>query len=122
MCPIVPTFTCGFDRSNFSFAMSRSAPQLMLLVKIHRKIWLHNRVLILANLHPPHHARHPRKTVPEFARSLRPLHRFAKFLLEIPSVAVKPEFAHVPPFLDYRLTLPVAFEITSSETAAGVCA
>src|SRR6185437_6338224 len=22
MCPIVPTFTCGFDRSNFSFAMS----------------------------------------------------------------------------------------------------
>ena len=21
MCPIVPTFTCGFDRSNFSFAM-----------------------------------------------------------------------------------------------------
>src|SRR4051812_33919572 len=22
MCPIVPTFTCGFDRSNFSFAIS----------------------------------------------------------------------------------------------------
>ena len=21
MCPIVPMFTCGFDRSNFSFAM-----------------------------------------------------------------------------------------------------
>jgi hypothetical protein len=21
MCPIVPTFTCGFVRSNFSFAM-----------------------------------------------------------------------------------------------------
>jgi hypothetical protein len=21
MCPIVPTFTCGFDRSNFSFAI-----------------------------------------------------------------------------------------------------
>ncbi len=25
MCPIVPTFTCGLDRSNFSFAISRSA-------------------------------------------------------------------------------------------------
>jgi len=22
MCPIVPTFTCGFDRSNFSFAIA----------------------------------------------------------------------------------------------------
>jgi hypothetical protein len=22
MCPIVPTFTCGFERSNFSFAIS----------------------------------------------------------------------------------------------------
>ena len=22
-CPIVPTFTCGFVRSNFAFAMSR---------------------------------------------------------------------------------------------------
>jgi hypothetical protein len=21
MCPIVPTFTCGFERSNFSFAI-----------------------------------------------------------------------------------------------------
>jgi hypothetical protein len=25
MCPIVPTFTCGFDLSNFSFAIA-SAP------------------------------------------------------------------------------------------------
>ncbi len=24
-CPIVPTFTCGFFRSNFSFAMSSSS-------------------------------------------------------------------------------------------------
>jgi hypothetical protein len=22
MCPIVPTFTCGFERSNFSFAIT----------------------------------------------------------------------------------------------------
>src|SRR5690348_8872299 len=27
MCPIVPMFTCGLLRSNFSFAMSSSAPQ-----------------------------------------------------------------------------------------------
>src|SRR5438552_4085338 len=29
MCPIVPTFTCGFDRSNFSFAIF--SPQLLLV-------------------------------------------------------------------------------------------
>src|SRR5215469_10428181 len=27
MCPIVPMFTCGLLRSNFSFAISSSAPQ-----------------------------------------------------------------------------------------------
>src|ERR1700728_2402656 len=26
MCPIVPTFTCGLDRSNFSFAMAFPPP------------------------------------------------------------------------------------------------
>jgi hypothetical protein len=26
MCPIVPMFTCGFVRSNFSFAIASSAP------------------------------------------------------------------------------------------------
>src|ERR1700693_585847 len=31
MCPIVPTFTCGLLRSNFSFAMSASAPQRVLV-------------------------------------------------------------------------------------------
>src|ERR1700761_4624535 len=27
MCPIVPTFTCGFERSNFSFAISSLSSQ-----------------------------------------------------------------------------------------------
>ena len=27
-CPIVPTFTCGFDRSNFSLAMLTLPPLL----------------------------------------------------------------------------------------------
>src|SRR5260370_40285610 len=31
MCPIVPMFTCGLLRSNFSFAISPSAPQ----IKVH---------------------------------------------------------------------------------------
>src|SRR5260370_15496743 len=34
MCPIVPMFTCGLLRSNFSFAISSSAPQ----IKIHSNL------------------------------------------------------------------------------------
>src|ERR1700722_20886067 len=28
MCPIVPMFTCGFDRSNFSLPMTLSSPRV----------------------------------------------------------------------------------------------
>src|SRR6202044_3602965 len=31
MCPIVPTFTCGFERSNFSFAIKLPASLSLLL-------------------------------------------------------------------------------------------
>src|SRR5438270_12161278 len=33
MCPIVPTFTCGLVRSNFSFAICCFAPQSLSLLK-----------------------------------------------------------------------------------------
>src|SRR5436309_6007324 len=32
MCPIVPTFMCGFERSNFSFAMIRNLPNALKLI------------------------------------------------------------------------------------------
>jgi hypothetical protein len=33
-CPIVPTFTCGFVRANFSLAMARSSKQQRFELKV----------------------------------------------------------------------------------------
>ena len=49
MCPIVPMFTCGFDRLNFSFAMSMSALEAVEVIVYRYMIPMHHETVSLRN-------------------------------------------------------------------------
>src|SRR5687768_7432072 len=56
-CPMVPTFTCGFVRSNFAFAILSSKSRELLLDLVHDLFSLRLRYfLIVAELHRVHRA------------------------------------------------------------------